>query len=38
MEGAGNKTEINAGGIASKSKDTFTSEFKNITESIRRSK
>lgn len=38
MEGAGNKTEITAGGIAAKSKDTFTSEFKNITESIRRSK
>jgi cytochrome c biogenesis protein len=38
MEGIGNKTEITAGGIAAKSKDTFTSEFKNITESIRRSK
>lgn len=38
MEGVGNKTEITAGGIAAKSKDTFTSEFKNITESIRRSK
>jgi len=38
MERDGNKTEITAGGIASKSKDTFTSEFKNITESIRRSK
>lgn len=38
LEGIGNKTEITAGGIAAKSKDTFTSEFKNITESIRRSK
>jgi cytochrome c biogenesis protein len=38
MEGIGNKTEITAGGIAAKSTDTFTSEFKNITESIRRSK
>jgi len=38
MEEVGNKTEITAGGIAAKSKDTFTSEFKNITESIRRSK
>jgi cytochrome c biogenesis protein len=38
MEGIGNKTEITAGGIAAKSKDAFTSEFKNITESIRRSK
>ncbi len=38
LEGIGNKTEITAGGIASKSKDAFESEFKNITESIRRSK
>lgn len=38
LEGAGNKTEITAGGIASKSKDAFASEFKTITESIRRSK
>lgn len=38
MEGIRNKTEITAGGIASKSKDAFASEFKTITESIRRSK
>jgi cytochrome c biogenesis protein len=38
LEGIGNKTEITAGGIASKSKDTFESEFAKITESIRRSK
>lgn len=38
MEGIGNKTEIIAGGIASKSKDAFQSEFAKITESIRRSK
>jgi hypothetical protein len=38
MEGTGNKTEIIAGGIASKSKDAFQSEFAKITESIRRSK
>jgi cytochrome c biogenesis protein len=38
MEGIGNKTEITAGGIATKSKDAFESEFAKITESIRRSK
>ncbi len=38
LEGIGNKTEITAGGIASKSKDAFQSEFAKITESIRRSK
>ena len=38
LEGAGNKTEITAGGVASKRKDAFASEFKTITESIRRSK
>ena len=38
MEGIGNKTEITAGGIASKSKDAFQSEFAQLTDSIRRSK
>jgi cytochrome c biogenesis protein len=38
LEEIGNKTEITAGGIAAKNKEAFTSEFKNITESIRRSK
>ena len=38
MEGVGNKIEITAGGIASKSKDAFQSEFSIITDSIRRSK
>lgn len=38
LEGVGNKTEITAGGIASKSKDTFESEFAKTMESIRRSK
>jgi len=38
MEVIGNKTEITAGGIATKSKDAFKSEFTKITESIRRSK
>ena len=38
MEAIGNKTEITAGGIATKSRDAFKSEFTKITESIRRSK
>ncbi len=37
MEGIEDRTEITAGGIATKSKDTFESEFAKITESIRRS-
>jgi len=38
MEGLGNKVDITDGGIATKSKDTFKSEFEKITESIRRLK